>query len=63
MISYQDRQSTLTVGDQHYKLDKNVFVVGMGSAALGMAVKVEEILGKHVVGGVISIPHGITGER
>ena len=56
VLKYNEDESTIDVNGQTYHLDRNVFVVGMGSAALGMAKVVEKVLGKHIVSGVISIP-------
>ena len=69
ILKHAPGSSTLKVNDQYYELNRNVFVVGMGTATLGMAKVVEDVLGKHIVKGIISIPHGIkenieqTGDR
>ncbi|RUS80655.1 hypothetical protein EGW08_011605 [Elysia chlorotica] len=59
VLHYNPATSILKVQGKTYKLNKNVFVVGMGKAVSGMARIVEDILGNHIVTGVISIPHGI----
>ncbi|GFR66287.1 glycerate kinase [Elysia marginata] len=59
VLHYNPSTSVLKVQGKTYKLDKNVFVVGMGKAVPGMARIVEDILGSHIVAGVISIPDGI----
>lgn len=59
VLHYNPATSVLKVQGKTYKLDKNVFVVGMGKAVPGMARVVEDILGSHIVAGVISIPDGI----
>ena len=50
---------TLVVDGEKYPLKKNVHIVGFGKAVLGMACAAEEVLGDHVVGGVVSIPTGM----
>lgn len=42
-----------------FPLNHNVHVAGFGKAVLGMASGVEELLGEHIVTGVISVPRGI----
>ena len=59
VLNYNSVTSVLKVQGKTYKLNKNVFVVGMGKAVPGMARIVEDILGSHIVAGVISIPDGI----
>lgn len=39
-------------------MKNNVFVVGFGKAVSGMARAVEDLVGEHIVRGVISIPYG-----
>lgn len=53
--------SAVVVGSDNRKfmLRNNVHVVGFGKAVLGMATEAERILGDHLVGGIISVPHGI----
>lgn len=41
-----------------YKLNKNVYVVGFGKAVSGMARAVEDLVGQHIVRGVVSVPYG-----
>ncbi|GCB62299.1 glycerate kinase [Scyliorhinus torazame] len=49
----------LMVQNQCFPVHKNVYLVGFGKAVLGMAAAMEEILGDHLLQGVISIPVGI----
>ncbi|KAM8931109.1 glycerate kinase [Pelodytes ibericus] len=51
--------SVLECGGQEFTLNRNLYLVGFGKAVLGMAAAVEQIVGKHLVRGVISIPHGM----
>ncbi|XP_075039901.1 glycerate kinase [Mixophyes fleayi] len=51
--------SVLECGGKEITLDKNLYLVGFGKAVLGMAAAVEQIVGKHLVEGVISIPRGM----
>jgi glycerate-2-kinase len=46
----------------HLKSFKNLFVLGAGKAAGGMAEAVEGVLGSRLVGGFVNLPEG-TGER
>ncbi|XP_022240848.1 glycerate kinase-like isoform X2 [Limulus polyphemus] len=50
----------LLVQDFSYHIANNVYVVGFGKAVAGMARAVEDIIGHHLVEGVISIPEGTT---
>ncbi|XP_076357489.1 glycerate kinase isoform X2 [Tachypleus tridentatus] len=50
----------LIVQDCCYHIANNVYVVGFGKAVAGMARAVEDIIGNHLVEGVISIPEGTT---
>ncbi|XP_048257767.1 glycerate kinase-like [Haliotis rufescens] len=59
-VTYRKETRTLCVGGKEYQLQKNVFVVGFGKAVSGMARVVEEMLGDHIVKGIISIPMGAT---
>ncbi|XP_071082345.1 glycerate kinase-like [Haliotis cracherodii] len=59
-VMYRKETRTLCVGGKEYQLQKNVFVVGFGKAVSGMARVVEEMLGDHIVKGIISIPIGAT---
>ena len=56
VLLYDSAKSVLTVQDKSYQLDRNVYVVGFGKAVLGMARAVEDVLGEHVVQGILSIP-------
>lgn len=49
---------SLTVDGRKYELKHNVYIVGFGKAVSGMARALESLVGKHLVEGVISIPHG-----
>lgn len=49
----------LKVRDRSFQLRQNLYLVGFGKAVLGMAAAAEELLGQHLVQGVISIPKGI----
>lgn len=51
--------NTLVVNDTQYQLNKNVHVIGLGKAALGMACEAERIFGNHLCSGIISVPKGI----
>ncbi|KAL4226896.1 hypothetical protein ACF0H5_014874 [Mactra antiquata] len=57
-VTLSDDDSTLIIDGHKYKIDNNVYVVGFGKAVSGMARTVEDILGDHLVKGIISIPHG-----
>lgn len=46
----------LKVGNRCYQLSNNVYVAGFGKAAMGMSTATEEILGPHIVRGIVSIP-------
>jgi glycerate-2-kinase len=46
----------------HLKSFKNIYIVGAGKAAGGMAEAVEGVLGSRLVNGFVNIPVG-TGER
>ncbi|RZF41549.1 hypothetical protein LSTR_LSTR000263 [Laodelphax striatellus] len=48
----------LVTSTNKFRVNKNCYVVGFGKAVIGMAHQVEEILGDHVRGGVLSIPIG-----
>ncbi|XP_004715256.1 glycerate kinase [Echinops telfairi] len=49
----------LKVRDRSFHLCNNLYLVGFGKAVLGMAAAAEELLGQHLVQGVISVPRGI----
>lgn len=48
----------LMVGQRQYRLDQyqRIFVVGAGKATAGMAEAVVQLLGRHLTGGVITVP-------
>ncbi|KAL8595219.1 hypothetical protein ACOMHN_043372 [Nucella lapillus] len=58
VLQFDEQKCVLTVEDKSYKLHRNVYVVGFGKAVLGMARATEDILGEHVVSGILSIPRG-----
>ena len=49
----------IMVGDKSYHISRNVYVIGFGKAVLGMAKHIDNILQKHIVKGIISVPVGI----
>ncbi|KAM3915551.1 glycerate kinase isoform 1-T2 [Leptodactylus fuscus] len=51
--------SVLECGGKEFTLKKNLYLVGFGKAVLGMAAAVEQIVGNHLVEGVISVPQGM----
>ena len=53
------KDHTLYVGGREYMLDHNVYVVGFGKAVAGMARMVEDQLHHHIIGGILSVPHGL----
>ncbi|XP_023221778.1 glycerate kinase-like [Centruroides sculpturatus] len=53
----EDRK--LIIGDKSYDVNENVYLVGFGKAVSGMARAIEDILGHHLVKGIISVPIGI----
>ncbi|XP_061795321.1 glycerate kinase isoform X1 [Nerophis lumbriciformis] len=55
----QRKNDSVFVGGHEFPLQNNVHMVGFGKAVLGMAAEVERIVEDHLVGGVISVPHGI----
>ncbi|XP_067683249.1 glycerate kinase-like isoform X1 [Haliotis asinina] len=59
-VKYKKETKTLCVGSKEYQLQQNVFVVGFGKAVSGMARVMEDMLGDHIVRGIISIPAGAT---
>ena len=50
--------NSLLVDGRTYSMQKNVYVVGFGKAVSGMARAVEDLVGHHIVRGIISVPHG-----
>ncbi|KAH9518898.1 hypothetical protein Btru_008602 [Bulinus truncatus] len=56
VLFYEHEKSILKVQKRQYKICRNVFIVGFGNSVLGMARVVEDMLGEHVVTGIISIP-------
>lgn len=58
-LSLDPSGSQLKVRDRSFQLRENLYLVGFGKAVLGMAAAAEELLGQHLVQGVISVPKGI----
>ncbi|XP_072136882.1 glycerate kinase [Mobula birostris] len=52
----------LLIQRQSFRVHKNVHLAGFGKAVMGMAAAVEQILGDHLVKGVISVPLGIQND-
>lgn len=47
----------------HVKVFKfTIWDLGFGKAVLGMALRMDEILGKHIKKGILSIPHGVVSQ-
>lgn len=49
----------LLVNSRAFPLKRGLYLVGFGKAVLGMAAAAEEILGDHLVRGIINVPLGI----
>lgn len=58
-LSLDPSSGQLKVRDRSFQLQQNLYLVGFGKAVLGMAAAAEEILGQHLMQGVISVPKGI----
>ncbi|KAL8595220.1 hypothetical protein ACOMHN_043373 [Nucella lapillus] len=58
VIHFNPNIQTLTVKDRTYTVKRNVFVVGFGKGVVGMAQVVEELLGEHIIRGILSVPTG-----
>ncbi|XP_007519221.2 glycerate kinase [Erinaceus europaeus] len=58
-LSFDPDGGQLKVRDRSFQLRQNLYLVGFGKAVLGMAAAAEELLGQHLVQGVISVPRGI----
>lgn len=58
-LSLDPSSGQLKVRDRSFQLRQNLYLVGFGKAVLGMAAAAEELLGQHLVQGVISVPKGI----
>ncbi|KFZ55498.1 Glycerate kinase, partial [Antrostomus carolinensis] len=54
-----DECPQLLVKGQAFPVKRNLYLVGFGKAVLGMATAAEEILGDHLVRGIINVPLGI----
>ena len=61
-LNFDRQTSLLKVENEQYYIDRNVYVVGMGKAVVGMARAVEDVLGEDVVTGILSVPEGIYDE-
>ncbi|XP_062488709.1 glycerate kinase isoform X3 [Pezoporus occidentalis] len=55
----QDGCPQLLVKGRAFPVKRNLYLVGFGKAVLGMAAAAEEILGDHLVRGIINVPLGI----
>ncbi|XP_068550975.1 glycerate kinase [Anas acuta] len=49
----------LIVKGRAFPVKRNLYLVGFGKAVLGMAAAAEEILGDHLIRGIVSVPLGI----
>ena len=58
-LSLDPGSGQLKVRNRSFQLRQNLYLVGFGKAVLGMAAAAEQLLGKHLVQGVISVPKGI----
>lgn len=58
-LSLDPSGKQLKVRDRTFQLQENLYLVGFGKAVLGMAAAADELLGQHLVQGVISVPKGI----
>lgn len=58
-LSFDPASGQLKVRDRSFQLRQNLYLVGFGKAVLGMAAAAEDLLGQHLVQGVISVPRGI----
>ena len=54
-----DRCPQLLVKGQAFPVKRDLYLVGFGKAVLGMAAAAEEILGDHLVRGIVNVPLGI----
>ncbi|XP_054243506.1 glycerate kinase [Indicator indicator] len=54
-----DGAPQLLVKGQAFPVKRNLYLVGFGKAVLGMAAAAEEILGDHLIQGIINVPLGI----
>ncbi|NXJ64696.1 GLCTK kinase, partial [Rostratula benghalensis] len=55
----EDGCPRLLVKGQAFPVKRHLYLVGFGKAVLGMAAAAEEILGDHLVQGIINVPLGI----
>ncbi|NXG64251.1 GLCTK kinase, partial [Hemiprocne comata] len=55
----EGRCPQLLVKGQAFPVKRDLYLVGFGKAVLGMAAAAEEILGDHLVRGIINVPLGI----
>lgn len=49
----------LLVKGRAFPVKRDLYLVGFGKAVLGMAAAAEEILGDHLVRGIVNVPLGI----
>uniref|UniRef100_A0A8D0BRK7 Glycerate kinase n=2 Tax=Salvator merianae TaxID=96440 RepID=A0A8D0BRK7_SALMN len=59
LVLETDGCPTLVLHGRPFELKRNLYLVGFGKAVLGMAAAAEDILGDHLIQGVISVPQGI----
>lgn len=50
--------NVLCVGDREYKLQQNVKLIAAGKAVGGMVRAVQDLIGDHIIKGVVSLPQG-----
>lgn len=55
--------SVLRAGNRRYRLDAfdRIFVIGAGKAGASMARAIEDLLGRRITGGLVSVKYGHTG--
>ena len=56
LSNYNRNFCNLIIGEKFHVLNHNVHVVGFGKAVSGMYSKVYEMIGDHIVNGVLSVP-------
>lgn len=55
-----EEEGKLVIGEKSYNVNENIYLVGFGKAVSGMARALEDVLGRHLMKGVISVPFGTT---